>query len=70
MAIALKIASDELKEKIFSNMSKRAQAYLKEDMEFLGPVLKSDVYERQKKIIAIVANLLSCHELRRADEWV
>jgi hypothetical protein len=69
LAVALKIASDELKEKIFSNMSRRAQAYIKEDMEFLGPVLKSDVYERQKKIITVAENLLSCHELRRTDEW-
>lgn len=70
LAVALKIASTELKEKIFNNMSKRAQAYLKKEMEVIGAVLKSDVYERQKKIIAVVENLLSRHELRRADEWV
>ena len=70
LAVALKIASSELKEKIFSNMSERAQAYFKKDMECIGPVLKSNVYERQKKIITVAENLLSCHELRRTDEWV
>ena len=36
--MALKGASDELKEKILDNMSKRAADLLREEMEYLGPV--------------------------------
>ena len=38
VAVALKGASDAIKEKIFKNMSERAAAMLKEDLEAMGPV--------------------------------
>jgi len=50
LAIALKGASDVIKEKIFSNMSERASAMLKEDMESMGPVRLSEVEQMQTKI--------------------
>ena len=50
LAIALKGASDAIKEKIFSNMSERASAMLKEDMESMGPVRLSEVEQMQTKI--------------------
>ena len=38
-------------------MSKRAATLLLEDMEFMGPVLKKDVYEAQEEFIRIVKKL-------------
>ncbi len=55
--LALKTANDELKEKIFSNMSNRAAEMLKEDMESLGPVRIADVETAQQNIIRIARKL-------------
>src|SRR5690606_25279223 len=57
LALALKTASDELKEKIFRNMSERAATLIKEDMEFMGPVRVSDVEASQQRIVDIVRRL-------------
>lgn len=56
LAIALKGADAGVQEKIFRNMSKRAAAMLKEDMEFMGPVRLRDVEENQKKILALLVD--------------
>jgi flagellar motor switch protein FliG len=50
ITIALKGASDVMKAKIFANMSERAAAMLKEDLEAMGPVRLSDVEKTQIKI--------------------
>ena len=50
LSIALKGASDAIKGKIFANMSERASAMLKEDLEAMGPVRLSDVEQAQVKI--------------------
>ena len=50
ISVALKGASDVMKEKIFANMSERAAAMLKEDVEAMGPVRLSDVEKAQVKI--------------------
>ena len=50
LSIALKGASDAIKGKIFGNMSERASAMLKEDLEAMGPVRLSDVEQAQVKI--------------------
>ncbi|HHM23518.1 MAG TPA: flagellar motor switch protein FliG [Bacteroidetes bacterium] len=57
LSIALKGASEEVKEKIFRNMSERAANMLREEMEYLGPLRVKDVEEAQKRILAIVSNL-------------
>ncbi len=57
LALALKTASDELKEKIFNNMSKRAAEGIKEEMEYMGPVRLKNVEEAQQNIVAIVRKL-------------
>ena len=44
-------------------MSQRAAAMLREDMEFMGPVRKSDVLETQKKIIEILKRLENTGEI-------
>jgi flagellar motor switch protein FliG len=50
---ALKTASEDLKERIFRNMSERASLMLKEDLEVMGPVRLRDVEAAQQTIIKI-----------------
>jgi flagellar motor switch protein FliG len=57
LAIALKGAAPELREKIFKNMSNRASEMLREDLEFMGPVRVSAVEAQQKQILQIVRRL-------------
>lgn len=57
LKIALKISSEELKEKIFSCMSSRAVEMLKEDMEIMGPTRVRDVEAAQQSIIKIAKRL-------------
>jgi flagellar motor switch protein FliG len=56
---ALKTASEELKEKIFRNMSERAAQLLKEDLEVMGPVRLKDVEMAQQAIIKSAKKLES-----------
>lgn len=57
LATALKGTPVEVQEKIFKNMSERAVAMLREDMEFMGPVRLRVVEESQQKIVAIIRKL-------------
>jgi flagellar motor switch protein FliG len=57
ISVALKGASDGMKEKIFANMSERASAMLKEDLEAMGPVRLSDVEKAQVKIAMVAKKL-------------
>lgn len=57
LALALKTASPELKEKIFKNMSERAATLIQEDMEYMGPVRISDVEAAQQRIVDVVRRL-------------
>ena len=57
LLLALKVANDELKEKIFNNMSKRAAEMLQEDLEAKGPVKLSEVEAAQKEILTIARRL-------------
>ena len=57
LIIALKGTSQELKEKIFKNMSQRAAEMLKDDFEAKGPVKVSEVEAEQKEILKIVRKL-------------
>jgi flagellar motor switch protein FliG len=57
LSMALKGASDSLKEKIFVNMSERAAKMLREDLEAMGPVRVSDVEKSQVKIAMITKKL-------------
>ncbi len=63
LALALKTASDELKGKIFNNMSERAATLIKEDMEYMGPVRLKDVEAAQQKIVDIVRRLEDAGEI-------
>lgn len=57
LAKAMKGGEYSVINKITRNMSKRAATMLLEDMEFMGPVLKKDVYEAQEEFIRIVKKL-------------
>jgi len=57
LALALKTAPEELKQKVFKNMSQRAVEILKDDMETMGPVRVSDVENAQQKIVRIARKL-------------
>lgn len=57
LIIALKGATPELREKIFSNMSTRAAETLREDLESRGPVRLSEVEAEQKELLKIVRRL-------------
>jgi len=63
LALALRTASEELKEKIFSNMSERAAQLIKEEMEYMGPVRVSDVEAAQQKIVDTVRRLEDSGEI-------
>ena len=57
LAKALKAVDPDVQDKIYRNMSKRAAALLKEDMEFMGPTRRKDVEEAQQKIVSIIRKL-------------
>ncbi len=57
LAISLKAASEELKGKIFSNVSERVAVMIQEEMEFMGPIRLSDVEAAQGRIVDAVRRL-------------
>jgi flagellar motor switch protein FliG len=63
LSLALKTASDELKQKIFKNMSERAAQLIQEDMQYMGPVRVSDVEQAQQKIVDVVRRLEDSGEI-------
>jgi len=68
-AMALKGVSEELKEKILKNMSKRAAALLQEEMDYLGPVRQSNVEQVQQQIVDIIRRLEDAGEIQlHSDE--
>jgi flagellar motor switch protein FliG len=63
LTLALKTASEELKNKIFGNMSERAAQLVREEMSFMGPVRVSDVEAAQQRIVDIVRRLEDAGEI-------
>ncbi len=57
LTLALKTASEELKQKILSNVYERAAAMILEDLEVMGPVRLSEVEQAQQKIIQVARRL-------------
>jgi len=57
LVLAMKGASEELREKIFRNMSQRAADALREDLQLMGPVRRRDVEEAQGRIVTVVRQL-------------
>lgn len=63
LQLSLKVASDEVKEIVFNNMSQRMSETFKEEMEFMGPVRLRDVEEAQTRIVAIIRRLEEAGEI-------
>lgn len=63
LCLALKGTADQVLETISRNLSKRAAATLKEDMEFLGPVRLVDVEKAQQKIVGLIRRLDEAGEI-------
>ncbi|MEQ9616921.1 MAG: flagellar motor switch protein FliG [Phycisphaerales bacterium] len=63
LSLALKTASEDLKNKILGNMSERAGALIREDMEYMGPVRLSDVESAQQRIVDVVRRLEEAGEI-------
>jgi flagellar motor switch protein FliG len=68
LALALKGAGDELKERFLSNMSERASKILKEDMEAMGPVKVKEVDEAQMKVVTVAKDLIDRGDIVFLDE--
>jgi len=68
LAMSLKGTKEDVKEKIFKNMSERAQAMLRDDMEYMGPVRSREVQEIQTKIVGIIRTLEVAGEIIIARE--
>ena len=67
VAIALKGASETIKELFFSNMSERAAKMMKEDMQAMGPVRLKDVDEAQSYLVQTAKQLADSGEIVIAD---
>ncbi|WP_138381305.1 flagellar motor switch protein FliG [Luteithermobacter gelatinilyticus] len=67
LGLALKGASEKLRDIFFSNMSERAAKILKEDMEAMGPVRLKDVDEAQMEIVNVAKDLADAGEIVLAD---
>lgn len=63
LPLALKVASDEVKRKVYANISRRAQENLREAMDYLGPVRLRDVEDSQTKIVNIIRKLEEMGEI-------
>lgn len=57
LRLSLRVASDEVKDVIFKNMSQRMAETFKEEMEFMGPVRLRDVEEAQMRIVGTIRRL-------------
>lgn len=63
LQLSLKVASDEVKETVFNNMSQRMSDTFREEMEFMGPVRLRDVEEAQTRIVAVIRRLEEAGEI-------
>ncbi len=63
LALAMKGSTDEVKDKIFKNMSKRASGLLEDELKYMGPVRVKDVEDAQLKIVTIIRKLEDAGEI-------
>ena len=74
LALALKGASEEVRDHLLKTMSSRAVEMLKEDMEVLGPVRARDISKAQQEAIAVARKLEEEGKIvlkpESADEYV
>jgi len=63
LRLSLKVASEEVKDIVFKNMSQRMAETFKEEMEFMGPVRLRDVEEAQMRIVSSIRRLEEIGEI-------
>lgn len=63
LMLSLKVASEEVKNIVFKNMSTRMMETFKDEMEFMGPVRLKDVEEAQSRIVAVIRRLEEAGEI-------
>jgi flagellar motor switch protein FliG len=63
LALALKAASDEVANRIFRNLSRRAGEMLREDIEYMGPARLRDVEEAQQRVVQVIRRLDEAGEI-------
>lgn len=63
LALSMKVAEDKLRTKIFKNMSERAAAVIREELEFMGPVKLKEVEAAQMRIVEIIKRLEANEEI-------
>ncbi len=63
LALSMKGAKEEVKQKILKNMSERAQAVILEDMEYMGPVRTKEVQRAQSKVVGVIKALEAVGEV-------
>ena len=63
LAVALKMATEDVQRTIFSNISKRLQDMIKDDMDVMGPVRVRDVEEAQQRIVNVIRRLEDSGEI-------
>lgn len=68
LAMSLKGTKEDVKEKVYKNMSERAQQMLRDEMEYMGPVRAREVQEIQTKIVGIIRTLEVAGEIVIARE--
>ncbi|HEY4985279.1 MAG TPA: FliG C-terminal domain-containing protein, partial [Bradyrhizobium sp.] len=68
LGLALKGATDGLRDTFFSNMSERAGKILREDMEAMGPVRLKDVDEAQMRMVNVAKDLAGKGEIMIANK--
>lgn len=67
LAKALKTCDEEIQNKIFRNMSQRAVAMLKEEIEFMGPIRLEDSYQSQQKICSVLLRMEANGDILRPN---
>ncbi|WP_371068400.1 flagellar motor switch protein FliG [Sediminibacillus sp. JSM 1682029] len=63
LRLSLKVASEEVKNIVFNNMSTRMADTFREEMEFMGPVRLRDVEESQSRIVSVIRRLEELGEI-------
>jgi flagellar motor switch protein FliG len=67
LMIALKGATDELKQKFLENMSQRGAEAFEEELSFLGPVKVKDVEEAQRKVVNEIQKMVELGKIQIGD---
>src|SRR5690606_3162382 len=63
LLLSFKVASEEVKEVLYRNMSRRMAENFKEEMEIMGPVRLKDVEEAQTRVVAVIRRLEEAGEI-------